>query len=397
MRELEVLGDGHLKLDFADCKEFFEQELDEQVRAQLKALIEKALEAERDRYLDLGYYEHDPEFRFDYRNGYYLRDFATRLGLLRRLRIPRTRRGFRPRLLPRYQRRQEAVNELIRQAFLRGISTRQVGEVLEPVLGEAYSAQTISNITRELDGAVQQFHRRPLGDEYLYLFLDGVVLKVRDPGGQVRRRVVLVACGITRTGRRELIAYQFAYNGESEVSWVEFLQDLFLRGLEGKHLRLVVSDGGKGLRAALPLVFPGIPVQLCWAHKLRNIADKVRRSEGSCVAEAAGMYRAKSNREAQRAFRQWKQHWEQRRPKAVACVERDLQCLLNFYQVPEGHWKKVRTTNVIERSFREVRRRTRPMTSFSNPASCDRIVFGVISHLNRSWERKPILEFTQNA
>lgn len=115
MRELEVLGDGHLKLDFADSKEFFEQELDEQVRAQLKALIEKALEAERDRYLDLGYYEHDPEFRFDYRNGYYFRDFATRLGLLRRLRIPRTRRGFRPQLLPRYQRRQEAVNELIRQ------------------------------------------------------------------------------------------------------------------------------------------------------------------------------------------------------------------------------------------------------------------------------------------
>src|SRR6202007_1705489 len=122
---------------------------------------------------------------------------------------------------PRYQRRQAAVNELIRQAFLRGVSTRQVGAVLEPVLGESYSAQTVSNITRELDRAVEQFHRRPLRDDYVYLFLDGVVLKVRDSGA-VRCRVVLVAYGITAGGRRELISYQLARNGESEESWAEF-------------------------------------------------------------------------------------------------------------------------------------------------------------------------------
>ncbi len=117
MRELEVLGDGHLKLDFADWKEFFETEMTELVRGQLKRLIEQALLAERDRYLDLGYYEHDPQFRFDYRNGSYFRDFATRLGLLRRLRIPRTRKPFRSQILPRYKRRQEAVHELVRQAY----------------------------------------------------------------------------------------------------------------------------------------------------------------------------------------------------------------------------------------------------------------------------------------
>jgi len=396
MRELQVLDSGHLKLDFDEWKEFFESEMAEQVRAQLKALIEKALEAERDSYLHLGYYEHAPQFRLDSRNGHYLRNFATRLGLLEHLRIPRTRRGFRTRILPRYQRRQEAVNELVRQAFLRGISTRQVGAVLEPVLGEAYSAQTVSNITRELDRAVEQFHRRPLRDDYVYLFLDGVVLKVRDRSGPVRRRVVLVAYGITPTGRRELLAYQLAHNGESEACWGEFLHDLFLRGLEGRSLRLIVSDGGKGLAAALPLVFPRIPVQLCWAHKLRNIADKVPKKEGSCVAEAAAIYRAASQSEAQRAFRDWKQHWEHRRPQAVACVERDLDSLLHFFRAPEAHWKKVRTTNVIERAFREVRRRTRPMSSFANRESCQRIVFGVISHLNRSWERKLLPEFTQN-
>lgn len=394
MRELEVLGNGHLKLDFADSQEFFEQELTEMVRWQLKRLIEQALLVEQDRYLQLGYYEHAPVSRLDYRNGCYFRDLTTKLGILCRLRVPRTRKGFRSQILPRYQRRQQAVNHLVLQAFLRGISTRQVGQVLEPVLGECYSAQTISNITRQLQHAVAQFHHRALRDDYVYLFLDGVVLKVRDLCAKVRRRMVLVAYGVLPNGKREILAYQFAH-GESEAAWVEFLQDLFLRGLTGKNLKLIVTDGGKGLRAALPVVYPRIPLQLCWAHKMRNIADKVRRQEGSCVAEAAAIYRAGSKHQAQRAFREWREHWQHRRPRAVACIERDVENLLSFFDVPAAHWKKVRTTNVIERAFREVRRRTRPMSSFSNLESCDRIVYGVITNLNRSWERKPLPEFTQ--
>jgi putative transposase len=394
MRELQVLGNGHLKLDFAEWKDFFQQELTEMVRGQLKRLIEQALLAEQDRHLQLGYYEHAPVNRLDYRNGCYFRDLVTQLGVLCRLRIPRTRKGFRSQILPRYQRRQQAVNDLVRQAFLRGISTRQVGQVLEPVLGECYSAQTISNISRELQHAVEQFHRRPLADDYVYLFFDGVVLKVRGPAGKVCRRWVLVAYGVLPNGKREILAYQFA-KGESEIAWLEFLQDLFLRGLQGKNLKLIVTDGGKGLRAALPVVYPRVPLQLCWAHKMRNIAGNVRRQEGSCVAEASAIYRASSRSEAQRAFRLWQKRWEHRRPHAVACVERDLDHLLSFFDVPQAHWQKVRTTNVIERAFREVRRRTRPMSSFSNTESCDRIIYGVISNLNRSWEKKPFFEFTQ--
>jgi putative transposase len=396
MRELEVLDRGHLKLDWEERKAFFEGGLDEQVRSEVKQLLEQALEAERTTRLAVGRYVRDSEARCDYRNGYYQRDLGTRLGLIRGLRVPRTRRGGGSQLLPRYQRRQECVHGLVREAFLRGISTRQVGEVLEPVLGEAYSAQTVSRIARGLDAAVERFHRRQLRDDVVYLFLDGVVLKVRDARGKVRRRVVLVAYGITAGGRREVIGYRLA-QGESEASWTAFLQDLYLRGLEGRALRLVISDGSPGLRAALGLVYPRVPVQLCWAHKLRNVADKVRRSEGCCVAQAAMIYRARSRGQAQRAFRRWATRWRQGRPRAVATVEQNLEELLSFFTVPEAHWQKVRTTNVIERAFREVRRRTRPMSSFTNPASCDRIVFGVISHLNHSWEGKPLPEFTQNS
>jgi putative transposase len=395
MRELEVLDSGHLKLEWQERKAFFEEELDQQVRCSVKQMLEQALEAERSARMAVGRYVRDVETRRDYRNGYYLRDLGTRLGLLSGLRVPRTRRGYRSELLPRYQRRQEGVHALVREAFLRGISTRQVGTVLEPVLGEAYSAQTISRIVRGLDGAVEQFHRRPLPDDCVYLFLDGVVLKVRDLRGKVRRRVVLVAYGISTAGRRELLAYRLA-QGESEAAWTSFLQELYLRGLAGGRLRLVVTDGSSGLAASVGLVYPQARVQRCWAHKLRNIADKVPQKEGSCVAQAAAIYRAANRQQAQQAFRRWAGRWRTRRPKAVACVERDLEQLLNFFRVPEKHWKKVRTTNVIERAFREVRRRTRPMSSFTNPDSCERIVFGVIQHLNRSWEKEPLKEFTQH-
>ena len=258
MRELKVLDQGHLKLSWEERKEFFEEELGEQVRSEVKRLLEEALEAERTDWLGVGRDVRDEGGRRDYRNGYYRRDLGTRLGLLRRLRVPRTRRGCRSQLLQRYQRRQESVNELVREAFLRGVSTRQVGEVLEPVLGESYSAQTVLRIGRGLDGAVRAFHQRRLRDEYVYIFLDGVVLKVRDSGGKVRRRWVLVAYGITAAGRRELIAYQLA-RGESETTWTAFLQGIFLRGLEGRRLRLVITDGSVGLQAALALVWPQVP------------------------------------------------------------------------------------------------------------------------------------------
>ncbi len=114
------------------------------------------------------------------------------------------------------------------------------------------------------------------------------------------------------------------------------------------------------------------------------------------MAELSVIYRARSRRHTERAFRQSKLAWKERRPKNVACIERGLACLLNPFAVPESHWKKVRTTKVIERAFREVRRRTRPMTSLNNLASCDRIIIRVVRQLNCLWERKPLREFTQS-
>jgi putative transposase len=288
-------------------------------------------------------------------------------------------------VLERYQRRQSRVNGLIREVFLAGVSTRRVGEVLAPVLGEAPSPQTVSRIARTLDAEVRQYHSRHLQDCYQYLFLDGITLKVKGLTG-VKKRLVLCAYGITQEGQRELISFRQATD-ESEAHWEAFLRDLYHRGIEGKTLRLVVTDGCPGLHRALDTVYPYIPRQRCWAHKLRNIASKLpRKYQEACLREAKKIYLAQTRREAVFLFRDWASKWQGVAPRAVMCLEGDLEELLSFLDCPQEQWSKVRTTNAIERAFREVRRRTRPMSCFQNPASVDRIIYGVITHLNHTWK-----------
>jgi transposase-like protein len=314
--------------------------------------------------------------------------------MLEHLRVPRDRDGeYQTAVLPRYQRRQEKVNQMVREMFLNGVSTRKVQEVVEPLLGTEISAQTVSRITRSLDAEVRRYQSRPLEDIYRYLLLDGITLKVKGAAG-VRKRMVLCAYGITATGCREMISFRQA-TSESEAQWEAFLRDLYERGLEGKGLTMVSTDGCPGLHRALDTVYPYVARQRCWAHKMRNVAAKLpRKNQDSCLAEAKTIYQAQTCREAVMRFRQWATYWRKVAPKAVKCIEDDLDELLPFLDCPKGHWKKVRTTNAIERAFREVRRRTRPMSCFQNSASVDRIIFGVISHLNKAWEAKPLPQFT---
>jgi putative transposase len=183
-----------------DLKESFWGDVYGRTRVAWKKFWEAESMRERDSYMKSGWYEPvRPEKRVDYRNGFYERDYVTRLGTIR-LRIARTRgQNFIPKGLEKFQRRAEDVALLIREAFLRGISTRQVGRMVAILTGEPVSAQTVSKLTRELDEAVRQFHSAELKDEWAYLFLDGVSLRMRRPGG--RKRVhMLVAYGVQLDG-----------------------------------------------------------------------------------------------------------------------------------------------------------------------------------------------------
>ena len=369
--------------------------LDKTAKDLKKKLIEAALEAERTEILLCQSYERTDE-RTDYRNGYWTRYLILKDGRLE-IKMPRIRGlGYESAVIRRYQQRTKDVDAALLRIFLYGASTRLTGQALHPLVGEAVSAQTVSNIAKSLDGAVKSYHRRTLEDNYLYLFLDGIVLKTRSGNGS-KKKTVLVAYGINVDGRRELIDFLVTKH-ESEKHWEGFLNNLSQRGLTGEALGLVATDGNRGLENAVDTVYPYAKRQRCWAHKLRNVSDKLRkRHQEQCIKEARAIYSAENKLEAMRAYRAWGKTWRSLSPDAVKCLERDMEELLNFYSCPKEMWIKLRTTNVIERAFREVRRRTRPMTCFNNSQSIERIVYAVLNHLNSQWGLKPLKEFTHKA
>lgn len=375
--------------------EFWQDTREKQLRL-VKLLMEGVLEEETTVLLGAARFRRT-EGRRGYRNGFYSRDLATQIGIVTAIRVPRARGTVGERsVFSRYQRRQAQVNQLIRDIFLAGVSTRRVGETLGALLGERVSPQTVSRVSRSLDREVACFHQAPIRDDICYLFLDGVYLRVKGATG-VQRKLVLCAYGVSGAGERRLLDFRLA-TAESTAQWEAVLNSLRERGLEGKSLKLVVTDGCTGLHAALETAYPYVPHQHCWVHKLRNVASLLKRSQQEeCLAGARAIYKAETRREATGAYWQWTRRWRGEAPKAVACLERDVDSLLSFLACPAEHRRMVRTTNAIERCFREVRRRTRPMSCFNNNASCERIIYAVFSHLNRCWEGNPLPQFTHNS
>ena len=374
--------------------EFFFEDLDQLLKQRHHQFLEELMRYERQCFLNAQPYERC-EQRVDQANGFYRRSLTTRVGIME-LAVPRTRSGhFHPQVLSRYQRREPLINQALKQVFLLGVSTRQTGRALATLVEEAVSASTVSAVAQALDASVWSFHRRRLVDHYRYLILDGVSVRLRLVG-KVQRRMVLCAYGVTTQGQRELIDFQIV-KAEGEDTWYGFLWNLWSRGLRGEFLELIVTDGQPGLIRALGRLWAAVPHQRCWAHKLRNLENKLKASQQGCLEEAKLIYQAEHRTEAIRRFRQWKGRWQRGAPKAVACLESDLEELLAFLDCPKGQWKRLRTTNVIERLFVEVRRRIRTMCAFTTRSSCERILFSVFDRMNIHWFRHPLPAFTQNS
>lgn len=384
---------------FSELRDQFWGDVNQHTKNGLKKFLEDWSERERDQFVGLRRYERyvaGEQQRPEYRNGYYERDWVTRFGTVR-LRIARSRgKAFLPTGLRRFQRRADEVALLIREAFLRGISTREVGRVVALVTEEAVSPQTVSRLTRELDELVKQFHEAQLEDDYVYLYLDGVSLRMRGP--DKRKRVHMLVCyGVKSDGTRRLLAFMRS-KGESEADWRGLLEDMFRRGLEGKNLALIVTDGCAGLAAAIQTVYPRAKHQRCWVHKMRNILQKVKKTDYQDVKRSAqAIYQADGIKEARLLVKEFRMRWVKQYPAMVKQLEKDLPELLSFMSFPKNQWIKLRTTNVIERCFVEVRRRTRPMVCFVNVGSVDRIIYSIFHKFNLQWETHALRAFTQAA
>lgn len=362
----------------------------------LKWFLESSLREAVRRKLGVNWHVRSKDRRGQ-RNGFYVRRLVTPWGSVDVM-VPRLRDGsYEHGLWDSKGLLIQPARDLILETYLSGASTRRVGEVLEDVLGHKVSASTVSSICEGLDKLVRQYWRLPIEDHWEYLLLDGIVVKNRSAVG-AEKRFVLVALGISGSGKKQILSFKQT-ESESEVCWNSFLEDLGRRGLEGKNLKLISTDGGTGLIAAVESMWPSVPRQRCWVHKIRNVSDKLRkRNQKACLDGAKLIYLAPNRTEAVKRFRAWRDKWSKEEPRAVACLEADIEEMLEFFGVPEDFRKRVRTTNPIERVFREVRRRTRTISCFTNRRSVDRMLYAVLTYQNRKWDEayRP-KQFTHNA
>jgi putative transposase len=348
----------------------------------LKRLLEGLLEDEVTTKVNARKYERNSS-RQGYRGGHYLRDMVTRYGLLEDLRVPRMAEG--PvdfQLFDKYERRRPDVDAAIGRLFLQGVSTRRLRRIAEELFGRGVSATTVSRTTGYLDEELKRYRTKPLADDFDFLFLDGITQKVREIG--VRKKMMLCALGMKEDGRRESLSFQVA-DQEDIASWRAFLVDLKSRGLHGKNLKLVTTDGNPALLKAIKEIYPFLKVQRCIVHKLRNVAVKLKRVHlKPCMDGAKDIFNASSRREAIKRFKTWKEKWQVEEERAVRCMEKDLFHCLHYYSFPRELWKKIRSSNILEREFREVRRRTRPMGVFPNQDSAERIFYGVTDGIHEN-------------
>ena len=383
MNTMKVLGDQSMFFDPVYHQES-RQALANIIQGRMEARVSAHLEACKESGIE------------DRRNGSYSRRLLMGVGDLE-LKVPRTRTYIPLKVLERYARRAPEIDRLILAAFVLGLSTRKVGKVLLQLLGESVSAATVSKVAKQLDAEVAAYHRRKLQDRYRVLMFDGVVLSRKTGAGAIRRPV-LVVLGIRPDGKKEIIDFRLA-PGESQNAWETFLNELYNRGLEGEKVELAVCDGGKGLLAALPYVYPHLPVQRCWVHKLRNVLDKVRKTDREAVkTDLQRIMNASGIQAARKAAADFARKWQNAYPKAVACLAGDLDALFAHYCFKGAKWRKAsRSTNAIERCFVEVRRRTRPMGVMADRASMERILYAVFTGINQNQGTATPFPLTHNS
>jgi transposase-like protein len=347
----------------------------------LRESLHEVLEAEMSQLLGAAPGER-AESRSGYRAGYYSRGLVTRIGKLE-LRVPRDREGrFSTELFERYQRSEKALVSALAEMYVQGVSTRKVKAVTEELCGHAFSASTISQINKGLDAALARFANRPLEEAYPYLVLDARYEKVRIDG-VIRSQAVLIAIGINWEGRRQVLAVELA-NRESSSSWKDFLRRLKERGLSG--VEFVVSDDHEGLKKAVSELLTQAAWQRCYVHFLRNALDYLpRKADDDCLQELRWIYDRRDLKEAQADLASWLKRWQHRYPKLTDWAEDAIGETLTFYLLPRQHHKHLKSTNLLERLNEEIKRRTRVVRIFPNPASCLRLVRALCAETHEAW------------
>ena len=319
--------------------------------------------------------------RLNHRNGYRERDWETRAGTVE-LRIPKLRRSsYFPSFLEPRRMAEKALTAVIQEAYIQGVSTRSVDELVRAMGMRGISKSQVSRLCEEIDGKIEAFLNRPLEGDWPYLWLDATYLKCRT-GGRIVSTAVIVAVAVNGDGRREVLGMDIGPS-EAETFWTEFLRKLARRGLRG--VKLVISDAHEGLKAAVARVLHAC-WQRCRVHFMRNVLAYAGKSGRRVVAAFIGTAFAQEDAETARA--QWRQVADQLRPKVpkLAALMDDAEAdVLAFMSFPKDHRPKLHSTNPLERLNGEIKRRTEVVGIFPNEEAITRLVGAILLERNDEW------------
>jgi putative transposase len=347
----------------------------------VETLINEAMRIERSRHLGAGAWERS-EGRQGYANGYKPKTMKSRLGELT-LAVPQVRDGsFYPSALERGQRSERALKLALAEMYIQGVSTRKVAKITEELCGFEVNSTEVSRCTALLDEELNAWRQRQLG-ACPYVVLDARYEKVRH-GGQVIDCAVLVALGVRSDGKRDILGVSVALS-EAEVHWRQFLTELKDRGLHG--IKLFIADDHAGLKAARNAVFPSVPWQRCQFHLQQNAGHYVPRVEQrkQVARDIRAIFNAPDAEEAQRLLEQFIKRYARNAPRLAEWAETALPEGLVIFNLPDSHRRRMRTTNVLERLNKEIKRRTRVATLFPNEAACLRLVSAVAMEISEEW------------
>jgi transposase-like protein len=348
----------------------------------MELLFNECMKVERQQALGVGPYQRG-EARRGQANGFKPKQLKTRVGPLN-LQVPQVRgASFYPQALERGSRSEKALRLALAEMYVQGVSTRKVSQITEELCGCEISSSDVSRATALLDEELAKWRSRPLGC-VKYLILDARYEKVR-AAGCVRDCAVLVAIGIDSEGRRSILGVSVSLS-EAEVPWREFLKSLLARGLHG--LELIVSDAHAGLKEARQACLGSVPWQRCQFHLLHNALAHVPKEElkREVVADVQGVLDAPDLPAAEERLQRVVRKYEKTAPKLAAWLEANVPESLTVLRLPPTHRRRLRTTNMLERLNRELKRRTRVATLFPNKASLLRLVTAVLIEVSEEWE-----------
>lgn len=348
----------------------------------MQILFNEAMKLERTEFLHAEPYQRTDERR-DYANGFKDKTVNSRLGKLE-LRVPQTRdSGFYPSSLERGERSERALKLAVAEMYVQGVSTRKVAKITAELCGLDVTSTQVSRAAAMLDEELEIWRNRQLS-QVEYLILDARYEKVR-VDGSVRDCAVLIAIGVLPGGHRSVLGVSVSLS-EAEVHWREFLGSLKKRGMHG--MTLVVSDAHEGLKAARQAVLPNVPWQRCQFHLMQNAMHHVPKVElrKPVAQDLRNIFNAKDLATATEELQRFVARYEETAPKIATWAEHNIPEGLAIFLLPEEHRKRLRTTNMLERQNKELKRRTRVATLFPNEASLLRLVTAVLVELSDEWE-----------